>query len=68
VRDGVEGRVVPSRDPETLANAISEIIEDRQKRGRMSRAARERARDFTWECYGERLISTLKSLSASKSS
>jgi len=64
VRDGIEGRVVPARDPETLANAIAEIIEDREKRDRMARASRERARDFTWGRYGERLVSALKSFAA----
>jgi glycosyltransferase involved in cell wall biosynthesis len=61
VRDEIEGRIVPSRDPEALANAIAEIIDDREKRERMSRAARELARDFTWERYSERLITALKS-------
>jgi glycosyltransferase involved in cell wall biosynthesis len=61
VRDGIEGRIVPSRDPEALANAIGEIIRDRQKRDRMSQAARERARDYTWERYGERLVAALNS-------
>jgi glycosyltransferase involved in cell wall biosynthesis len=64
VRDGIEGRIVSSRDPEALANAISEIVEDRQKRERMSQTARERADDFTWEQYGERLVGTLKSFVA----
>ena len=64
VRDGIEGRIVPARDPEVLANAIVEIIEDREKRDRMARASRERARDFTWACYGERLVSALKSFAA----
>jgi glycosyltransferase involved in cell wall biosynthesis len=59
VRDGIEGRIVPSRDPEALASAIAEIVQDRQKRERMSRAARERARDYTWERYGERLLAAL---------
>jgi glycosyltransferase involved in cell wall biosynthesis len=60
VRDGTDGRIVPSRDPEALANAITEIVEDRQQRERMSQAARERAHDFTWERYGERLLATLR--------
>jgi glycosyltransferase involved in cell wall biosynthesis len=60
VRDGIDGRNVPSRDPETLANAITEIVEDRQKRERMSRAARDRAHDYTWERYGERLLAALR--------
>jgi glycosyltransferase involved in cell wall biosynthesis len=60
VRDGIDGRIVPSRDPEALANAIADIIEDRQKRQRMSRAARHRAHDYTWERYGERLLAALR--------
>jgi glycosyltransferase involved in cell wall biosynthesis len=63
VRDGIEGRVVPSRDPHALADAISEILEDRQKRERMATAARERARKYTWEHYGNRLVNALKSFS-----
>jgi glycosyltransferase involved in cell wall biosynthesis len=62
VRDGVEGRIVPERDPVALAEAIREVVEDRAKRDRMARAARERARDYTWERYGERLIAALRSL------
>jgi len=60
VRDGIDGRIVSSRDPEALANAIAEIVEDRQKRERMSRAARDRAHDYTWERYGERLLAALR--------
>lgn len=61
VRDGVEGRIVPSRNAEALANAIAEIVEDRQNRERLSRAAREQARNHTWARYGERLVEALKS-------
>jgi len=60
VRDDIDGRIVPSRDPEELANAIAEIVEDRQKRERMSGAARDRAHDYTWERYGERLLAALR--------
>ena len=60
VRDDIDGRIVPSRDPEELANAIAEIVEDRQKRERMSHAARDRAHDYTWERYGERLLAALR--------
>jgi glycosyltransferase involved in cell wall biosynthesis len=64
VRDGVEGHIVPSRDPEALANAIAEIVEDRQERARMAQSARQRAHEFTQERYGERLIAALKSFAA----
>jgi len=62
VRDDIQGRIVPSRNAEALANAIAEIVEDRQKRERLSRAAHEQARDYTWARYGERLVEALKSL------
>jgi glycosyltransferase involved in cell wall biosynthesis len=64
VRNGIEGRLVAERDPFALADAIAEIVEDRDKRDRMSVAARERARDYTWERYGERLVGALRSLRA----
>src|SRR5262249_8505924 len=59
-RDGIEGRIIPSLNAEALANAIAEIVDDRQKRERLSRAARERARDYTWARYGQRLLEALK--------
>jgi glycosyltransferase involved in cell wall biosynthesis len=60
VRDGVEGKIVPARDPMALANAIEEVIEDRQLRARVSAAARMRAGEYTLERYGERLIAALE--------
>jgi glycosyltransferase involved in cell wall biosynthesis len=64
VRDGIEGRIVPERDPKALASAIQELVEDRALRDRMALAARERAKEFTWERYGERLIAQLRSIPA----
>ena len=64
VRDGIDGRIVPARDPVALADAIAAIVEDREARARMSRAARERARDYTWQRYGERLVQALRALPA----
>ena len=61
-RDDIEGRIVPERDSEALADAIEQIVEDRAARDRMAHAARERARDYTWECYGKRLVTALKRL------
>ena len=61
-RDRVDGRIVSSRDPEALARGLAEVIEDRDERERMSRAARDRAKEFTWKRYGERLVSALRSL------
>ena len=65
VRDGIEGRIVPERDPAALADAIAEIVGDRDRRARMSAAARRRAGAFTWDRYGERLVAALRSSACS---
>ena len=62
VRDGVEGYIVPERDAERLGEAITEIVEDRHKRGKMSCAARKRAQEFVWARYGDRLIQAIQSM------
>jgi glycosyltransferase involved in cell wall biosynthesis len=62
VRDGIDGLVVTERDSDALASAIRRIVEDRPLRERMSLAARERAKEFTWTKYGERLLAVLTGL------
>ena len=61
--DGVEGRIVPERNVEALADALEQIVEDRAARDQMAHAARERARDYTWERYEKRLVGALQGLS-----
>ena len=47
VVDGVSGRLVPPRDPESMALAVTELLADEQSLGRMRVAARSRAvREF----------------------
>ncbi len=60
VRDGIEGRILPERDPDALVEALAAIMCERSVRDRMAVAARERARDYTWDRYGERLTEALK--------
>jgi glycosyltransferase involved in cell wall biosynthesis len=62
VRDGVEGFVAPVRDSAALADRIEQIVADRSLRDRLSRNARARASEFTWERYGERLVGALQGL------
>lgn len=62
VRDGVDGFIVPIRNAEILADRIEQLITDSGLRNLMSLNARQRARDFTWEKYGERLISAIQTL------
>ncbi len=60
VRDGVEGFIIPEKDPEALANRIEELVENRELRDCMATAARERAKDYTWDKYAERLLAVLQ--------
>jgi glycosyltransferase involved in cell wall biosynthesis/ribosomal protein S18 acetylase RimI-like enzyme len=45
VRDGIEGLLVPPRDPGRLAEAIESLLENGTARDRMGRAARARAEE-----------------------
>jgi glycosyltransferase involved in cell wall biosynthesis len=62
VRDGVDGFIVPIRNPVALANAIEKIVTNPDLRSRMSLSARARAHEHTWERYGERLIRAFSKL------
>lgn len=60
VRDGVEGFIVPERDPIALAHAIQTISEDRDLRARMSEAAKIRAARFTWDHFSTTVLSAVQ--------
>jgi len=48
VEDGVTGFLVPSRDPDALAEALQRLIADPELRRRMGQAGREKAlKEFT---------------------
>jgi len=59
VRDGVDGHIVPIRDPGALADRIEAIIRDRAERERLSRNARARAQQFTWDDYSQTLVQAI---------
>ncbi|MCL6622957.1 MAG: glycosyltransferase family 4 protein [Syntrophobacterales bacterium] len=62
VRDGVEGYILPIRDPEALAGKIAHLYRNPDLVAWMSENARARARDFSWEKYEERLTSIIKTV------
>jgi glycosyltransferase involved in cell wall biosynthesis len=62
VRDRIDGQIIPDRDPEALAAAIEETVEDRDQRDRLASSARARAYEYTWDRYGERLLFALTKL------
>jgi phosphatidylinositol alpha-mannosyltransferase len=48
VRDGLEGRLVPPRDPPALARAVAELLDDPETAKRFGEAGRSRAWRYSW--------------------
>jgi len=55
VDHGVSGLLVDDRRPESYAAALSRVLDDPGAAARMSAAAAERARDYTWSTTAARL-------------
>lgn len=55
-RDGIDGFVIPVRDPDAIAQRILQLYQDKELRREMGQAARQRAQEHTWERYGQRLV------------
>jgi glycosyltransferase involved in cell wall biosynthesis len=62
VRHGVDGFIVPERNPEALADALESLVQDRDLRTRMANSAKLRAEEFSWVTYGKRIAEALKAL------
>lgn len=60
VRDGIDGFIVPIRDSEALAEKIELLARDPELLNWISRNARQRAQDFSWQRYRERLSAEIK--------
>jgi glycosyltransferase involved in cell wall biosynthesis len=56
VRDGVNGLLVPARDPNALANAAINAMNDRALRRRLGSAARETVAGLSWRACAERTL------------
>ena len=55
VENGLNGYVVPMRDPKALAEKINELLDDPAKRARMGMASRKRAEEeFDWKLIAAR--------------
>ena len=52
ITDGVEGYVVPIRDPESIAERLRLLAADPDCRHRMGVAARSKAEQYSWEASG----------------
>jgi phosphatidylinositol alpha-mannosyltransferase len=55
VSDGVEGLLVPPRDPEALAAGLVRAMTEPGLAGRLGEAGRERARTYDWRVVVDRL-------------
>jgi glycosyltransferase involved in cell wall biosynthesis len=62
VRDGVDGFIVPIRDAAALAEKISVLAGNPDMVAWMSHNAQERSSEFTWEKYGERLVTAIQEI------
>jgi glycosyltransferase involved in cell wall biosynthesis len=59
VRDGVDGFIVPIRNPEAILQKLELLLSRPELLREMSRNALERATQFTVEKYGQRLLGAL---------
>lgn len=60
VRDGIDGYIVPVRDPSALAEKLEALHAQPDLRAHMSHQALDRAAQFTQENYGQRLIAAVQ--------
>lgn len=67
IREGVDGFVVPIRDVEALKEKIQWAYDHRSQSLEMGRSARERVSSgFTWDDYGDRILSAYLQLAEGK--
>lgn len=55
VRDGLDGYVVPARDPDAIAERLDRLYRDPDRRIEMGRRARTRSLEYTWAAYQDRV-------------
>ncbi|MFY8094277.1 MAG: glycosyltransferase family 4 protein [Niveispirillum sp.] len=61
--DGVEGFILPIRDPDAIADRLTRLAADPGLRAQMGHAARDRIQGFGgWDRYGDRLYTALRTL------
>ncbi|WP_238533636.1 glycosyltransferase family 4 protein [Pedobacter agri] len=62
VTDGIEGCVVPIRNAEAIAEKVISLYKNPELLKEMSSNAHLKAQEFTWDKYGEKLATFIKSL------
>jgi len=56
VRDGVDGVLVPSADPQALAEALRDLYDEPERRVRMARAAAADVERFAWPVVADQVM------------
>jgi glycosyltransferase involved in cell wall biosynthesis len=62
IEDGKEGLIVPAGDVRALQTAMESLLNDPERARAMGCAAHEKAKEYTWERYGERWEAMLHEL------
>jgi glycosyltransferase involved in cell wall biosynthesis len=62
VREGVDGFVIPDRDPDAISDRLERLHRDPELCLQMGRNAATRAREFSWANYASRAQAVLDSL------
>ena len=60
LRDGVDGFIVPIRDPEAIAARLFQLYQDRYLLQQMSDSAREGAVQLDWQGYKDRTLAAVR--------
>lgn len=62
VRDGIDGHIVPPRDPDAIARWLDHYAADPRALAPMREAAVRRARDFSLDAYASRFVASLTTI------
>lgn len=62
INEGVDGYVVPIRDPEAIADRLSRLADDKSLRAEMGEQAWRKAMEFSGDAYPLRLLETLRGI------
>jgi glycosyltransferase involved in cell wall biosynthesis len=64
LEDDVTGLLVPPQNPPALATAISRLVQDPQLRARLGTAAREKAKEWSWDHCTDRHLALYREFGA----
>ncbi len=62
VHDGIEGYIVPIRDPDRIAERLTRLYENENRRSAMAEAAKRRAAEVSWTMFEDRIADLVREL------